>query len=111
MSTRWHAQDCYKDIITDICNWSSTFNGFDAKWIDQCSESLEVNIPVLSKTYYEEVTDNVEAGTVDPNSRKYCKNLPLISQDNPNVTGSSFSEKFMDRAYPMLFKWIEKAYK
>lgn len=54
LSTRWHAQDCYKDIITDICNWSTSFNGYDAKWFDQCSESLEVNIPVKNKIYREE---------------------------------------------------------
>lgn len=79
MSTRWHAQDCYRDIISDICNWSSSFSGFDAKWIDECTESIEVNIPVKNTIYREEQNDIMNGGTVDPNSRMYCYNLPLIN--------------------------------
>lgn len=77
-SMRWHAQDCYKDIITDICNWSKAWSGFDAKYIDECTDSLEVNIPIKNKIYREAKDDIVIWGTVDPNSRKFCYDIPLL---------------------------------
>ena len=109
---RWHAQDCYKDIITDICNWSKAWSGFDAKYFDECTDSLEVNIPIKNKIYREAKDDNVFGGTVDPNSRVYCYDIPLIGQTNPNITasGSLFSRKFMENAYPAMGKWIYENY-
>ena len=31
--------DCYKTIIADVCDFSSTFLGDNAKWVDDCNPS------------------------------------------------------------------------
>jgi len=39
MATLLTFQDCYKEMIKDLCNWDNTFNGKDSKWTDSCSPS------------------------------------------------------------------------
>jgi hypothetical protein len=39
LSTMFDFQDCYKTMISDLCDWSNTFNTKDSKWIDSCSPS------------------------------------------------------------------------
>ena len=43
IQTQYHANDCYKTIIQDLCKWDEAFLGKEAKWIDDCSQSNEVN--------------------------------------------------------------------
>jgi hypothetical protein len=38
-TTQYFLQDCYKRILDDISNWSSTFYGKSALFIDNCSPS------------------------------------------------------------------------
>merc|ERR1719198_1403787 len=33
--------DCYKKILTDISDWSDTWTGKDAKWVDACTDSQD----------------------------------------------------------------------
>lgn len=39
LSTMFDFQDCYKTMISDLCNWGNTFNTKDSKWIDSCTPS------------------------------------------------------------------------
>lgn len=39
LSTLFDFQDCYKTMIADLCDWSSTFLTKDAKWVDSCTPS------------------------------------------------------------------------
>ena len=47
VSTNYHAYDCYKTIIQDICKWDEAFLGKEAKWVDSCTKSPEENDIVL----------------------------------------------------------------
>ena len=29
-------EDCYKKIITDLCDYSQTWTGYETKWLDEC---------------------------------------------------------------------------
>lgn len=50
LSTLFDFQDCYKTMISDLCNWSSTFNNKDSKWIDSCTPSSSPG-PVTLKNW------------------------------------------------------------
>jgi len=36
--------DCYKTIISDLCEFSKSWTGKDAKWLDNCDPSQDANI-------------------------------------------------------------------
>lgn len=40
-STTVRLTDCYKKMIKDICDFSSTWTGFEAKIFDECVQSNE----------------------------------------------------------------------
>ncbi len=33
--------ECYKTIITDLCDFSTSWKGYDSLWLDQCSLSSD----------------------------------------------------------------------
>lgn len=41
--------DCYKTIIADMCDWSSTFFTKDAKWVDSCAPSGNTSTITVKK--------------------------------------------------------------
>lgn len=43
-------QDCYKEIIKDVFDWQETWLGEDAKWIDECTTSDDIDIE-----FYEQI--------------------------------------------------------
>ena len=47
LQTLFDFQDCYKTMISDLCDWSSTFYGEDAKWIDECSASTSIGLVTI----------------------------------------------------------------
>ena len=49
LQTMFNMQDCYKTMISDLCDWSSTFMGKDAKWLDSCSPSVGSNLITIKK--------------------------------------------------------------
>ena len=59
-------QDCYKTMVSDLCNWSSTFTGKDAKYMDACSPSIGSNLITIKKWVISDaLTDqNLIGGTV-----------------------------------------------
>ena len=42
--------DCYKVIITDLCDFSSSWRGYNAKWLDDCSYSNDSLIELFDYT-------------------------------------------------------------
>ena len=49
--------DCYKKVIENLCDRSSTFSGRDAKWLDECDSSQYVTAGVYTKQLYESHID------------------------------------------------------
>lgn len=41
--------DCYKTLIADMCDWSSTFYTKDAKWVDSCSPAGNTSTMTIKK--------------------------------------------------------------
>jgi hypothetical protein len=42
--------DCYKVIITDLCDFSSSWKGYNSKYIDQCDLSQDAAIELINWT-------------------------------------------------------------
>ena len=42
--------DCYKVIITDLCDFSSSWKGYNSKYIDQCDLSQDAAIELVNWT-------------------------------------------------------------
>ena len=66
LSTLFDFQDCYKTMISDLCDWSSTFVGKEAKWIDSCTPSTGSGLVTLKNwTITDALTDqSLIGGTV-----------------------------------------------
>ena len=39
LDAQFEMQDCYKTMLEDLSDWTSTWRGEDAKWIDECTLS------------------------------------------------------------------------
>jgi len=77
-STTLQLTDCYKKIIKDICDFSTTWTGTEAKIIDECAQSNEAPIDLNKWEILKKKEDEIFGGTVNPNSSKYCVPLPGI---------------------------------
>jgi hypothetical protein len=82
--------DCYKIIFKDLADFSTTWTGYDAKWLDDCQLSSDATIKFAKVQFYEAFTDYVLAGTINPLSVERCWPLPLISSEDVPVPATSF---------------------
>ena len=66
LGTMFDFQDCYKTMISDLCNWDSTFEGEDAKWFDDCSPSIGSSLVTLKNYILAEAISDMSffGGTV-----------------------------------------------
>lgn len=78
LSTSMKLTDCYKKIIKDLCDFSKTWTGFEAKIIDECVSSQEAPISLNKWEVAKKRSDEIISGTVNPASSKYCIPLPGI---------------------------------
>jgi hypothetical protein len=44
VKTKMKFQDCYKYIIDDVFDWSDTWTGEDARWVDECKTSDDIDV-------------------------------------------------------------------
>ena len=65
LTVNYQLVDCYKKWINDMNNWDSTFNGADAKWIDECTLSTSAgDIELIDSALSEAITgNNIIGGT------------------------------------------------
>ena len=73
--------DCYKTILEDLCDFSDSWTGYEAKWFEECNRSNNAQIILYDEEFYKETEDYMFAGTADPWSAVFCKALPGISTD------------------------------
>ena len=78
LTTSLKFSDCYKEVLRDLCDFSSTWIGYEAKILDDCSKSTDTNIRLSKMKLYDPHTDYTLLGTVHPTSLKYCYSLPGI---------------------------------
>jgi len=80
VSTSFKLSDCYKQVLRDLCDFSSTWTGYAAKILDDCRLSSDATINIISMQLVEEFDDYTLAGTIDPFSFTHCYPMPGISQ-------------------------------
>lgn len=95
--------DCYKTLLEDLCDFSDSWTGYEAKWFEECDRSNNAQIILFEETFYKETTDKMIAGTVNPWSKVYCKPMPGIYTESPALTGS--------RTEPASSRYAKLAYK
>ncbi len=104
LSTSLKFNDCYKVVLTDLCDFSSSWSGYNAKWIDECDLSNDSLIEIFDYTLIDTYQDFPSLGTVTATSKSYCYNLPLLS-NIPNQ-----QDPFTDLAkimYSRVFSYID----
>ena len=77
-STKLRIAQGYKKMITDLCDFSGAWTGFEAKYFDKIEQSVDVDIPLNKWKFYTEQRDQILFGTAFPSSAFYCKPLPGI---------------------------------
>lgn len=68
-----------------MCDFSSTWTGYDAKVFDDCEQSSDAQIGVSSYKLIDEALDWVFYGTSDPTSKYYCYALPGIGRNSEST--------------------------
>lgn len=99
--------DCYKKLIDILFDESTTFKGYEAKYLDECNQSTPSAVNIRTWDYKEPQADQVSSGTVNPTSISYCKDLPLIGSSS-SATPSERS--FFTNAYSRLFEYMHTYY-
>ena len=66
--------NCDKTVINDLADFSSTLTGYEAKYFEECNQSNNAQVDLITKTYEDAKTDRMILGTVDAVSNKYCWN-------------------------------------
>lgn len=104
--------DCYKTIFKDLCDFTTTWRGYEAKWFEECDQSVDANIEMWEKNIKKETTNTPSKGTVYPMSREYCKALPLIGSDTYDAGHRSDSplEKYAKLSYKAAGNYIMDNY-
>ena len=71
--------DCYKTILEDLCDFSDSWTGYEAKIFEECDRSNNAQIILYDVDVYKETEDYVLAGTAVPWSSTFCVPLPGVS--------------------------------
>ena len=103
--------DCYKVIITDLCDFSSSWKGYNSKYIDQCDLSQDAAIELINWRLRDEYQNFPLLGTVEPDSYSFCYNLPYISKSGAIYESESTISKMAKMAYSTVGNYIEANYK
>lgn len=73
--------DCYKNLISDICEFNADWKGYNSKYLDECDLSNDSLIDLMDWTLLDLKTDTPTMGTIEPTSAAYCYGVPLLSKD------------------------------
>lgn len=67
--------DCFKSMISNICDPSSNWTGIDAKIFTKCTQSKRVQLSLREWVFQQALTNQLIVGTTDPTSVTYCISL------------------------------------
>jgi hypothetical protein len=94
--------DCYKVILRDLCSFTDNWRGYNARWFDECDQSMDANINLYEYSIQEERLNTPSKGTIWPVSAEYCKPLPLVgpTSTHPGIANSDpLQTKYAKLAY------------
>ena len=109
ISTAMKFPDCYKTIIADMCDFSGSWTGYDAKYIDECDKSNDATIELNTVTFRDARDHKVMTGTVFPESQMFCTQLPLTT-DPWKYSNPSSVELFARSAYSTVGNYFYDRY-
>ena len=58
-------KDCYKTIFYDICDFTTSWQGTYAQWIESCDDSSSATTTIIDKSWPSVSGQNVLGGTED----------------------------------------------
>lgn len=105
--------DCYKVILKDLCDFTTNWRGYEAKWFDECDQSMDANVDLWDKTIKKEKLNTPSKGTIYPVSAEYCRALPLVGSDSTvsGIRGSDSPQtRFAKQAYEKAGAYIMANY-
>ena len=84
-----------------MCDFSGAWTGYDAKYIDECDKSNDATIELRTYTLRDAIDHKVSTGTVFPESKMFCKQLPFTTApyEGSNPDTLSATELFMRSSY------------
>ena len=84
--------DCAKTILKDLCDFSSVWTGYNAKFLDDCGASSNAEIVMYSNTFYVKHQNTVLAGTANPRSAANCSPWFVVSTTTVTTTTTTKAE-------------------
>ena len=64
--------NCSKTLINDLADFSSTWTGYGAKYFEDCSQSNNAEMKLITKELFEAKADQMFIGTVNATSMRHC---------------------------------------
>ena len=105
---KWSMQqklmDCYKTILKDLCDFSDSWTGYEAKWFEECDRSDNAQIVLYEHEIYEETEDYMFYGTAEPWSAVYCKPMPGVY--TPETVAGAHEEPHTSKYAKLVYKSI-----
>jgi hypothetical protein len=98
--------DCYKNILTDVCEFNADWKGYESKYLEECDLSNDSLIELVNWTIVEEKDDIPTIGTTSPISATYCYALPLISEERTYSSQNPINV-FAKIAYSRLIAYLQ----
>lgn len=75
--------DCSKQLLKDLCDFSTNWTGYDSKWLENCGNSENVQIQLFQYTAVKAAQNVLWWGTANPVSKTNCYQLlPPIDWNN-----------------------------
>ena len=105
--------NCYKVIFRDLADFSTTWTGYDAQWLDDCQLSSDATIKFAEVVFNDAFDDYILGGTLNPLSVDRCYPLPGISSEaSPTVASTSYQgvDAFAKMFYTNLDSYMGETY-
>lgn len=103
-------QDCYKKMIDNFCDKSSSWTGINAKYFDECDDSSAVQLTLFEKLLSDYLDDYVVWRTALPYSASYCYDIRLFTGANSFRGGhSSSDDNIFTYVHKRLFNYLKPA--
>lgn len=64
--------DCSKTLLKDLCNFSESWTGYNAKWLENCGQGYDAEIRLWMYTLVKRTENKVFWGTANPRSKTNC---------------------------------------
>lgn len=64
--------DCSKTLLQNLCDFSNSWSGYNAKWLENCGQGQDAEIKLYQHTFKYAENNHVWGGTANPVSSDWC---------------------------------------